>query len=277
MVSSLFPAAFQTNLFKRFQKIMLLFAIVFSGFKLSAQSTQVREFDRNEIGWVAVVGSMRFTERWGMHNEYQWRRVGFGKFWQQSLIRTGLNYHLNPNALFRVGYGHIETFPYAEFTINPYGKHFTEHRAFQMFQLSQSLGKTTFTHRYLLEQRWLGSYSDMTLKKEDLWNYVNRLRYMVRFQFPLYSTPSVSGKIYGLVYDEVMIGFGKNVRENVFDQNRIGLQLGFVINPQLKVEAGYFNQILQLGREVNGLNVFQQNSGFLVNFTHAIDFRNKTE
>lgn len=277
MVSSLFPFAIQSHRFIKSQMIILLFALGFCCLNLSAQSTQFREINRNEIGWVAVVGSMRFTERWSMHNEYQWRRVGLGRFWQQSLIRTGVNYHLNPNALFRLGYGHIETFPYAEITINPFGKHFTEHRVFQMFQLSQSLGKTTLTHRYLLEQRWLGTYSDMALKKEDQWSYLNRLRYMVRFQFPIYSTASVRGKIYGLVYDEVIIGFGKNVRENVFDQNRIGLQLGFVINPQLKVEAGYFNQILQLGREVNGLNVFQNNSGFLVNFSHAIDFRNKTD
>uniref|UniRef100_UPI0037BE61AF DUF2490 domain-containing protein n=1 Tax=Flavobacterium sp. TaxID=239 RepID=UPI0037BE61AF len=76
-------------------------------------------------------------------------------------------------------------------------------------------------------------------------------------------------------YDEVFIGFGENVNENVFDQNRIGVLLGYQFNSSLRVEGGYLNQILQLGREVNGSNVFQYNNGIIVNALFTFDLSKK--
>jgi hypothetical protein len=57
-----------------------------------------------------------------------------------------------------------------------------------------------------------------------------------------------------------MIGFGKNVAENIFDQNRIGILFGYRFSPKVRLEAGYLNQIVQLGREINNQNVFQYNN-----------------
>ena len=66
-------------------------------------------------------------------------------------------------------------------------------------------------------------------------------------------------------YDEVFIGFGENVNENVFDQNRVAVLLGYKFSPSLRIEGGYLNQTVQLGREVNGRNVFQYNNGIILN------------
>jgi hypothetical protein len=67
------------------------------------------------------------------------------------------------------------------------------------------------------------------------------------------------------VYDEIFIGFGKNVQANVFDQNRLGVLFGYRFNKTFRAEAGYLNQILQFGRLVDGKNVFQNNNGVIVN------------
>ena len=69
---------------------------------------------------------------------------------------------------------------------------------------------------------------------------------------------------YAAVYDELFIGFGKNVNENVFDQNRLGILLGYRYSSKLRIEGGYLNQMVQLSREVNGSNVFQNNKGILL-------------
>lgn len=61
-----------------------------------------------------------------------------------------------------------------------------------------------------------------------------------------------------------MIGFGKDTGENVFDQNRFGVLLGYQFNKNLKIEGGYLNQIIQFGREIEGKNVFQKNNGFII-------------
>jgi len=92
----------------------------------------------------------------------------------------------------------------------------------------------------------------------------------------LLGTSIVEKTPYVAVYDEVMIGFGKNVGENIFDQNRIGVLLGYKFNDLLRVEGGYLNQIVQLGREVEGKNVFQYNNGFIVSANFNFDFSKKT-
>jgi hypothetical protein len=73
------------------------------------------------------------------------------------------------------------------------------------------------------------------------------------------------------VYDEVLVGFGENVNANIFDQNRIGILLGYRFNKTLRIEGGYLNQTLQLGRLINGQNVYQYNNGFIINANFNID------
>jgi Protein of unknown function (DUF2490) len=84
-------------------------------------------------------------------------------------------------------------------------------------------------------------------------------------QMPLKGDAMKDKTPYAAVYDEILIGFGKNVNENVFDQNRLGVMLGYRFNSTVRVEGGYLAQILQLGREVNNQNVFQYNEGLILN------------
>jgi hypothetical protein len=63
--------------------------------------------------------------------------------------------------------------------------------------------------------------------------------------------------------------FGQNVNANVFDQNRIGVLLGYRFNKHIRLEAGYLNQIVQFGRQINGQAVFQNNNGVIVNAIFA--------
>jgi hypothetical protein len=43
----------------------------------------------------------------------------------------------------------------------------------------------------------------------------------------------------------------------------------------VRIEAGYLNQILQLGREINNQNVFQNNNGLVVNSIFNFDVSKK--
>ena len=88
---------------------------------------------------------------------------------------------------------------------------------------------------------------------------------MIRLQAPLKGREIKDKTPYAALYNEIMIGFGKNVNANIFDQNRIGLLLGYRFSKTLRIEAGYLNQTLQFGRLINGRNIFQSNSGFIVN------------
>jgi hypothetical protein len=238
-----------------------------------AQNTRINE--RNDIGWYNYFGTFKLNDKYSIHTEYQLRRTDFVSDKQQGLLRLGLNYQLNQKTQLRLGYAWIETFPYGETPINGMGKDFTEHRAFQMITINDKISKIDISHRFMLEQRWVGRYSNSVLTTEDGFPLLNRLRYMIRLQMPLKGDKIGDQTPYIATYDEIFVGFGKNVNENIFDQNRLGLVLGYRFNNSLRIEAGYLNQILQLGRELNNRNVFQNNNGLIINANFNFDLTSK--
>ncbi len=229
----------------------------------------------NKIGWYSYTGTLKVSEKVGIHTEYQWRRNNLIAFWQQSLLKTGLNYNVNARVFFRLGYAVAETYPYGEYPLNGLGRSFTEHRIFEMVQLSHKEGLVDFSHRFMLEQRFIGKYSSANEYTEDEFPMSNRARYMIRLQVPLRDKEIKDKTPYVAAYDEILIGFGKNVNANVFDQNRIGILIGYRFNKNVRIEGGYLNQTLQFGRLINGKNVFQNNNGIIINTNFNIDMTKK--
>jgi Protein of unknown function (DUF2490) len=245
-------------------KYIKAFAVVyFNAACIVAQNTRIT--DKNAIGWFTNFTTIKFAGKWSGHLEYQWRRENFIKDWQQSLFRTGINYHVNNKLTVRLGYARIETFPYGDIPLQAAGKRFPEHRTYQMATITDNTGIPEMSHRFMLEQRWIGRYSNAALNKPDDFLFSNRVRYMYRMQKAIGKKKIAPKTPYAAVYDEIFLGFGKNVNENVFDQNRLAVLLGYHFNKKWRVEGGFFQQIVQLGREVNNRNVFQYNNGIILN------------
>lgn len=260
------------------RKNYLLVLIFLIGTLQSVIGQNNRINNNNSIGWYNFFGTFKISEKFGIHTEYQWRRNEMITQWQQSLLRIGVNYNLNSRVLFRVGYGWIETYPYGEIPINGMSRNFTEHRIFEMVQLNHKEGIVDFSHRFMFEQRFVGRYSSINEPTEDEFPLLNRIRYMIRVQVPLKGNEIKDKTPYLAFYDEIFIGFGKNVNMNVFDQNRIGLLLGYRFNKNIRIEGGYLNQTVQLGRQIEGKNVFQNNNGIILNTNLNFDLTktNKT-
>lgn len=255
------------------KKLQLSAAFIF--ISLLAFSQNTRLVDNNSIGWYAYNGTFNLNAKFGIHTEYQWRRENTITNWMQGLLRVGVNYQLNPNIQLRLGYAWIETFPYGDYPLNSMGKDFTEHRIFQMATLTNKISSVDISHRFMLEQRWIGRYSNADLSTEDDYLFMNRIRYMFRMQLPLKGKSIDDKTPYIALYDEIFIGFGENVNENIFDQNRFGLLIGYKFNKTVRIEGGYLNQQVQLGREIGGRNVFQNNNGIIVNTILNLDLIKK--
>ena len=252
---------------------LMLSACFFSAY--SQNNTRIS--DHNNIGWFNYNGTFKLDKKFGLHTEYQLRQDNYITNKQQGLLRLGINYQVNPNLQIRLGYAWIETYPYGDININGFGKDFTEHRSFQMATVTDKISIVDLSHRFMLEQRWVGRYSNATLATEDEFLFMNRLRYMFRMQIPLKGTTIVDKTPYVAIYNEIFAGFGKNVNENIFDQNRLGILAGYRFNKNLRIEGGYLNQIVQLGREVGGRNVFQYNNGFILSSIFNFDLSKKNE
>jgi hypothetical protein len=242
--------------------LIVIFAITIT---LTAKSQNNRISTHQTIGWYGYFGTIKLKNKFSLHTEYQWRRENIITNWQQSLTRVGLNYQLKPNILLRAGYAYIETYAYGDIPLNAFGKNFTEHRLYQMAQLGHKEGIVNFTHRFILEQRFVGRYNNASSTTEDEYPLLHRLRYMARLQLPLKNKEIKNNTSYFAMYNEILIGFGKNVNANIFDQNRLGILLGYNVNKTYRVEGGYLSQIVQFGRQINNKNVFQYNNGIVIN------------
>lgn len=241
--------------FAAMRKTLSAFLFLLPLFSLA--QNRINEY--NSIGWYALFVTPKISDKLSVHLEYQWRRTDIIEHWQQSLPRVGLTYKINNNLAVQAGYAWIHTFSYGTTTIASVPKTFPEHRSYEQLTVTTSVGKTSLSHRLRLEQRWIGRFDSLESKEPDTWVYLNRVRYMPRLDIPF------AKKWYAAAYDEIFIGFGKNIGENVFDQNRLALVAGCKINSNFRIEAGYLNQIVQLGREVDNKNVFQHNNGIVIN------------
>jgi len=245
--------------------IILTFSILFNFIAPDISAQGNRSSENNSIGWYAAFLTYNLDDKWSIHGEFQWRRSKLLVEAQQNLYRTGINYKIHPNVILRGGFAYIDTYPYGEIPIQSAGNIFPEYRTYQMAQVSNPLGQVTLTHRFMLEQRWLGIFSDPNLSKSDDQVYLNRARYMARLDIPLGSSSKEKNPPYLAIYDELLIGFGKNVNQNIFDQNRIGVLLGLKINDAIRSEIGFINQTVQFGRLINAREYIQYNNGLTWN------------
>ena len=265
----------RSKISNNFIKSIFVIALLVTTVWVSAQNNRYNEY--NTTGWYNYFGTFNINKHWGIHSEFQWRRVDLITNPQQNLLRVGVNYKPSAHVVFRVGYAFAETYSYGETPINAFGKDFSEHRFYEMIQLGHQEGVFEFSHRFMLEQRFIGKYSSANAKSEDGSTYLNRMRYLGRVQLPLKGRQISLKTPYIAVYDEILIGFGKNVNQNVFDQNRLGCLIGYKFNKTFALEGGYINVTQQLGRLVNGKNVFQNNNSIIINATFNFDVSKKSK
>ncbi|MGU3377565.1 DUF2490 domain-containing protein [Chryseobacterium sp. M5A1_1a] len=180
---------------------------------------------KSDLGaWYMYFGNNKISKKLNWHNEVQYRNFdGIGDL-EQLLIRTGIGYDLtenNNNVL--LGYGFILSQPY----VNGDKKENIEHRIFQQYITKQKFGRFNLQHRYRLEERFL----------ED--DFRMRFRYMLGLTLPITQKEMLPKTLYASVYNEIFLHFNSPV----FDRNRVYGALGYVINKNMRIEAGYMNQI----------------------------------
>jgi hypothetical protein len=242
---------------KRF--FLLLF--LYFPFLISAQNDRYNDF--NNISWAQLFVTKKLSAKTDWLIEYQWRRTNGLKNWQQGLFRTAFQYKPSSSVSLAAGYAQAETFTYGDFPIAANGT-FPEHRLFEQIVLRQEIKKLAITHRFRIEQRFIGRVKAGTDRDIEDWLFSNRFRYLLRLQH------NVNAKWYAWAGDELMVNAGKNVGVNIFDQNRLHANLGYKINKHIAIELGYLNQTLQQGRRINNQTIIQRNNGLvlatLVNF-----------
>jgi len=213
---------------KKYYFITTIFLLLFT-IALHAQKS-------NSGNWFIYFGNQKINSKWNWQNEVQYRNFNFMGDLSQLIVRTGIGYNLtenNNNIL--LGYGFINSQKYLPNSNNKVGT--TEHRIYQQFITRQNFNKVFLQHRYRIEERFLPNDFQM------------RFRYFLGINIAI-NKPKIEKNAYYLsAYNEIFI----NTQQNIFDRNRLYGAIGYVINKNIKIEAGYMAQTV----ETNNRNQFQ--------------------
>ena len=206
----------------------LVVVVVFTTILTTNAQNEVTGED--ELGsWFMYFGTNKIADKWSLHTEAQFRYYEIASNFNQLLLRTGVNYHINPDAIVTLGYGFIETDPsYTEFDIIAgdiliSNNSISEHRLFEQFILKNKVWEFKFEHRYRLEQRFVqNNYSGTS-------NTLHRARYRLQMTVPLTDIFFLN------FYDEIFI----NLQNEAFGQNRLYAAIGVNVTDNLSMQFGY--------------------------------------
>lgn len=213
-------------------------------------------------------GNHRINQNFGIHTEYQWRRHDLGQTWQQSLMRLGVDWHLNERISLTSGYGWIVSYPYGKQAIPT---SFNEHRIWQQLIVKDKQGIFDFRHRYRLEERFLEDRS-MSASGESRVNDIF-YRWRARYQFLTRIALDRAKRYSFVLYEEVFLGFGKGIGANVLDQNRLYAAFAYQASKDLNLQLGYLNHFVF---KPDGQHV-ERNHTIQASITYNMDFRRKVD
>ena len=225
-----------------FRRIVFFLFLMNLSTTLNAQS--LRHYSNNVNAWFMYFGDHKFASKWGVHLEAQIRRADGVSQWQQLLLRTGINYHLNQQIFVTAGYCFVQSYPYGDF---PVKAAFAEHRLWEQLQIKNQYQRFEWVSRLRIEQRFsnlpvLQAGSGLYAPGDAV--YTNRFRLLNRISMPFIGKTIKDNSVYWSGYDEVFINAGKNVGSNLFDQNRLYMAIGYKLSGIGRLEAGYLHQLV---------------------------------
>ena len=206
----------------------LLFILMSLNSVLQAQTVH------QNTGWLFLMNSSKFNDKWGAHLDLQVRSSDDVKNVRNLLIRPGLTYFFNSTNNLTLGYLFTQTY-------TPGAESITENRAWEQFIHTHKITSVNVSHRFRLEQRFIEKVA-----ADDV--FAQRLRYFVRFLIPLKKEVQVFEKgLFAAVQNEVFLNIqNKDVVNNYFfDQNRAYLALGYRLQKKIDLEMGYMNQAVK--------------------------------
>lgn len=189
-------------------------------------------------GWGAVFHTQKFSDKWGMSFDAQFRSANHFDYLRNILLRPSVNYYFDGNKMAALGYAYVAT---NGRTNNGASTFRPESRIWEQLIINQKLGKgATLQHRFRLEQRFLGNTAD---NANDSY-FAQRFRYFARAVIPFNGASTFKqGPFIGL-QDEIFFNVQNKdkVNQHFFDQNRAYLAFGYRLSPAFDIETGYMNQ-----------------------------------
>ncbi|GAB2780956.1 hypothetical protein HNQ93_001289 [Hymenobacter luteus] len=208
---------------------------------LSQHATAQKQYVREQQTWLGVFNQTRFSDRWGTWTDLQLRlHDHYVRDLAQGLARVGLTYYLTDEVRLTAGYAYVHHFPEGTRTISQ-----AEHRPWQQVQWFTKFPRARLMQWVRLDERFRRTIQGGN-ERTDGFNFNYRARYNAALFLPLTNKGFTPGGLQFLLNNEVMMNFGREIRLNYFDQNRLFAGLVYQLNPHAQLHGGYMHLFQQL-------------------------------
>lgn len=214
------------------------------GFLFLLLSPLAIQAQTQQTGWVAAFTTFKLNDEFSVHFDGQLRGTDHLEQFQTILIRPGINFHLTKDFSVTAGYAFISN----RRNIGTQSALLNEHRLWQQALYSHKASRTSLSHRFRVEQRFLPKASVSTTNIETKgFDTAYRFRYFVRQIIPLTNHKPFKEGWFLALQNEVFANVGNKsaVNGKVFDQNRLYGAAGYRFPGKIDLEVGYMNQYIQ--------------------------------
>jgi hypothetical protein len=237
--------------------------------QLVSQTTHVPEF----IEWNEITNSIRFSEKFSLYTELQFRFVDQNSTFQtlQHQFRIAPEIHVDKHfSIQPIAYVYTINGNY-EINAKPYANN--EHRFYSQMTYKHHIGRVHIQHRLRYEWRFNQVHSIDSLNNiidDGYTNYKNRIRYRISANIPINHKDLDPNTWYIRTWNEFMIGFADPIRYPTYKvedniQNRLFLGGGYQIIKPISISLGL---LYQMQMKSNGTYVEHNIGPFLsVNFS----------
>ncbi|QQR97559.1 MAG: DUF2490 domain-containing protein [Sphingobacteriales bacterium] len=125
--------------------------------------------------------------------------------------------------------------------------------------------KFSIQHRYRAESRFIHNTNKEYTALESGYKHTFRFRYQIALTYIPFKKEEKELRL--SVFDEILINAGKNIQNNIFDQNRVGVAVRYNFNKMFGLEMSYFNWLQQRANGTDFYNRQILRCTFYNNFT----------
>lgn len=243
--------------------LILFLCLYFTSNGQSGSLPNGKDISTSTETWLGLYTKYRIGKRTFYYGEYHFRRRNqFVQDMGNLYLRLGITYLVNKQ--FEVTAGIVTPFYWApDQDASNIDKVVPQFRFWEQLLFVQPVGKTKLFHQFRFEQRWRRSFV-----KGSPFELTHRFRYKFAGYTPLNSRELVPGTLFLSFFEEIFIQAGKSIQFDYFEDNRVFLGLGYIVNPNLQVQLGHMWTFRHRGAP----NLFESRHIPRLSFYHNLDF-----
>jgi len=222
-------------------------------------SAQMASGGAESSTWLSYFGDQPFTNTLALHLEGSYRYTFPFDRPEQYMLRSGLTVEHGHGLSSLFAYTYLVSYPFEGGTLSPAsasGKQ-PEHRLFEQLQFEHPaihMGDkyVTLTHRFRVEQRWLGTSTEGVGVTN--WNFAERARYRLTAKIPFKIASWRIVPDYLSVFNEVYTSLGPHGGKTPFYANVDYGAFGWNLGSMFAFELGYQHRYAPIANGVLGQN-----------------------